>query len=406
MPLKASTHTAPPETHLLVISHEASRTGAVIVLLHLLRHLHKHCNYRFTVVLYRGGELETEFRQLGDTHIWQPEEHPAGGQHGFANRIRRKIDARRQRKNLIKSISAHSFNAVYVNTTLAARIVPDLIGYLACPIICHVHELETVLQTYCRLDKFRIAEPFITQYIACAEAVKSNLILGNHVAAQKRVDVVYECISVADTKRASRSAAAVRHELDIPEDAFVVGGSGLVEWRKGADLFIMVAHQLLLARQLENTCFVWVGHLGEHDRVKLTCELKNAGLEGRVIFTGQKNNPQDYYQLFDVFTLTSREDPFPLVVLEAAGLGKPILCFERAGGIPEFIAGGGGISVPYADIGAMAAQIVSLRENPERLRVLGTQAAENAKQYDVSLAGGKIDILFREAIERHKQAVK
>ncbi len=394
------------KTHLLVISHEASRTGAVIVLLHLLRYLGKHHNYRFTIVLYRTGELEGEFRQLGETHVWQPEEHPAGGQYGFFNKIRDRLGTRRQRKNLLNSISAHSFDAVYVNTTLAARIVPDLVPYLACPVICHVHELETVLQTYCRLDRFKQAEPHITQYIACAEAVKSNLIANGHVDPQKRVDVVYECISVENTKHALRSAAAVRQELDIPEDAFVVGGSGLVEWRKGADLFVMVAHRLRLTHQLENTCFVWVGHLGEHDRVKLTCELKNAGLENRVIFTGQKSNPQDYYQTFDVFTLTSREDPFPLVVLEAAGLGKPILCFERAGGIPEFIAGGGGISVAYADTNAMAAQIVSLRENPERLQALGTQAAENAKKYDVSLAGGKIDVLLREAIERHKQAVK
>lgn len=276
------------KTHLLVVGHEASRTGAVIVLLHLLRYLRECHDYRLTIVLYRGGELEAEFRHLGETHVWLPEEDLTKLQYDFLKKIRKKTSERSQRKNLVKSVTTQSFDAVYINTALAARLVPDLVPYLTCPIICHVHELETVLKTYCRLDKFKLAEPHITQYIACAEAVKSNLIHNNHVDKRKRMDVVYGCISLANTKYASKSAAEVRQELQIPGDAFVVGGSGLVEWRKGSDLFIALAHFLLRTDQLENVFFVWVGHVSEHDQIKISSELINTGLEGRVIFTGKK----------------------------------------------------------------------------------------------------------------------
>jgi glycosyltransferase involved in cell wall biosynthesis len=62
----------------------------------------------------------------------------------------------------------------------------------------------------------------------------------------------------------------------------------------------------------------------------------------------------------DVFTLTSREDPFPSVVLEAMQAGLPTVAFQDSGGIPDMLAQyGAGVAVPLGDAAAMADAILS-----------------------------------------------
>jgi glycosyltransferase involved in cell wall biosynthesis len=75
--------------------------------------------------------------------------------------------------------------------------------------------------------------------------------------------------------------------------------------------------------------------------------------------------PADYMAAADVFVLTSREDPYPLVCLEAAALEKPIVCFEGGGGTPEFVEADCGFVVPYLDIIGMADRVISLLDSPD-----------------------------------------
>ena len=53
-----------------------------------------------------------------------------------------------------------------------------------------------------------------------------------------------------------------------------------------------------------------------------------------MLFLGEIENPYPLFDRMDVFTVTSRADPFPLVVLEAMALGKPVVGFAE-GGVPE-----------------------------------------------------------------------
>ena len=108
----------------------------------------------------------------------------------------------------------------------------------------------------------------------------------------------------------------------------------------------------------------------------LRSDLRLLALEDRVHFVGNKPNPLDYSSLFGVFALVSREDAFPLVMLEAASLGKPIVCFADSGGATEFVNNSCGFVVPYLGIEAMAAKVLELLESVSLRRSLGEQAAK------------------------------
>jgi glycosyltransferase involved in cell wall biosynthesis len=77
----------------------------------------------------------------------------------------------------------------------------------------------------------------------------------------------------------------------------------------------------------------------------------------------------------DVFMLSSREDTYPLVVVEAASLGVPTIYFDQSGGIYDFIDAQSGIRVDYLDVQAMANAIEQLKNDP----VLLKQFALNVK---------------------------
>lgn len=87
-------------------------------------------------------------------------------------------------------------------------------------------------------------------------------------------------------------------------------------------------------------------------------------------------NPFEYYRDLDLFILTSREDPFPLVCIENGMLGNPIVCFEGATGIEEVIAEGGGRVVPYLNVEDMAETIIFYNKNRQDLLAEGKTAKE------------------------------
>ena len=127
---------------------------------------------------------------------------------------------------------------------------------------------------------------------------------------------------------------------------------------------------------------MWVGWPGdEEDQRQLTHDIATADLTDSVRWTGEVRNPLEYFSGSRMcsFALVSREDPFPLVCLEAALLGLPILCFANAGGVPEFLKTDSGFVVDYLDIGAMADKLELLAQDETLRRRLGSCAADKVR---------------------------
>jgi len=77
-------------------------------------------------------------------------------------------------------------------------------------------------------------------------------------------------------------------------------------------------------------------------------------------------------------TVPSREDAFPLVVLEAMTLGRPVAAFA-VGGIPELL-GDAGVLVEPEDVSGLAAAIAGLVSDPAARQSLGNRAATRAAE--------------------------
>jgi len=392
---------APARQSILFISHDAWRTGAPIVLLHFLRWLKSNTSMPFAILLREGvGELRPQFEQLAPVFAWNelPVREPetaATVRAGFFNRFGRRRGRGEapphptSRERFADYLRDAGVALIYSNTITNGEVLEALAGS-GVPVITHVHELGFWITH--RMDPVNVEQNrrHTSQFIAVSHAVRDNLVNTERIAPE-RVDVVHEFIQVESTPPAS-SIRALRARLGIPDDAFVVGGAGTTDWRKAPELFVQLAAAVRRRRPDETVHFVWVG--GEHQGPAFEALWHDAvrgDVADRLLFVGTQPHPLDYFAMFDAFAMVSREDPFPLVALEAASLGKPVVTFDRSGGTREFVQSDAGIVVSYLDIDAMAGAVLQLKDDPALAAQLGARAAQKVRQsHDTAVAAPKL----------------
>jgi glycosyltransferase involved in cell wall biosynthesis len=268
---------------------------------------------------------------------------------------------------------------IYSNTISNGNVLSEL-AFLKCPVISHVHELGAVVRILGEAN-LRQTMRYTSHYIAVSDAVRRYWMDVQGVDPED-ISLVHEFIPRIDCARQGLSALQIKEKLGIPQNAFIVGGAGGDVWRKGQDLFVQLAVNLRNARGTQPIHYIWLGEdPGRENRKRVESDLELSGLQSCMHFVGSVNNPLDYMKAFDVFAMTSREDPFPLVNLEAASLNKPIICFADAGGSPEFVAEGAGFVVPFLDVSAFAEKILWLRDHPEAGQKMGDLGARRVEEH-------------------------
>jgi glycosyltransferase involved in cell wall biosynthesis len=369
---------------ILFITHDASRTGAPLLLLYFIRWLKaKHSGYTVEVLALRGGAIEGEFEHYADCYF-ELNKPPSSRTGKIAWKVLNKIHKQIAAfffNSTKEQLAARNYDLIYCNSVLTLEVGVYLKRKRQSKLLCHVHELSTIISIY--TPNFKTLIPAIDAFMGVSKIVCTNLVeMG--IDAEK-VYLVYEYIE------------ALPVSSHVPtDDRFVVGGAGTVHWRKGHDIFIQVANEIL--KSDENIYFIWVGAINKVHEIIVREDIRKLGLQDRVTFIGEVDEPFSYFQKFDVFFLPSREDPFPLVCLETGRLGKPIICFDQAGGIPELIEGGGGKIVPYLDVSAASKAILHYYQHPEDLKQDQKRIKDQVKSFTVDKAAPQILGIINELI--------
>jgi len=112
---------------------------------------------------------------------------------------------------------------------------------------------------------------------------------------------------------------------------------------------------------------------------KIEALLASAGVTAgeigkRILFPGIQKDTDPFYMGADVYALTSREDPFPSVILEAFDASLPVVGFEGAGGFTELAKDGALQLVAFEDHKAMAAAVMALLSSDATRASIGAVA--------------------------------
>lgn len=358
---------------ILFISNEASRTGAPIVLLHLLNWLKKNTTLQFDILLLNGGPLQSEFKKLADTYVLNE----LVNLHSYTNRLRKKVfkgDSEKKLKKVAARLAKKHYDLIYGNTILSLPWLKLFKQNHNFKTLCNVHELSFSLG-YCFPEEYLIENlNSLDSIIAVSKAVKDNLLQSYHIAEEK-VSLHYEFIDTDYTPSANQAVS--RESLNIGKGDFVIGAGGTPEWRKGTDLIIPLALKLMETYPDFRFKIAWLGADEDNHNIKhLLYDIKKCGIADKFIFIKHSENPLEIIAFFDVFISLSREDPFPLIALEAAFLQKPVIAFEKSGGMPELLQKGAGFTIPYLDITKAALVIYNLSTDAVLLKQTGRKAKE------------------------------
>lgn len=366
----------------LFVSHDANRAGAQILLLRFLKKLVERTDVHVHILLKHGGPLAEEFERLAPTFYAYP---PVGRRQRAWRRFLRQVDSR---VGMLPHLAGETYDLIVSNTITNGDLLAALAA-MGCPIVTYAHELEIGISMYTTPEAFALTLRHTDFFMACSRVQRERYI-ANYRLDPARIDYLPSLLpeETSQTGALLGQSDPLRRRLGLPNDALLVGCMGTFDWRKGIDVFVQLARRVPVAIAGKPVVFVWVG--GSHGQVEYKTvaeDVRRLGLGERVLFVENQPNPLDYMTCFDVFALPSREEPYPLVVLEAALLEKPIVCFDQSGGAREVVHDDAGVVCDYLDVECMAHEITALlADEPRRHRMGRTGRQRVLAQHHDDLA--------------------
>jgi glycosyltransferase involved in cell wall biosynthesis len=365
-------------------------------LLHFLRWVREHTDIEVHTLVLEPGPLVSRFEQCGEVTVIKGISPIAllaySDSRRLAPRTRRLIWAINCQRLLPQLRHLRGFDLMYLNSTGSLAIHPLLPP--ATTVVSHIHELEVALRGMPRRAQ-QLLQTAPDGWIAAAAPVRDLLVDEFALPTDRvhRCDEFIPAARLAERTIARRDVAACRRELQLSADSAIVLGAGTLGWRKGTDLFVQLATEVR-RRTRRPIRFVWLG--GSHkggDWERIRCDRDRSGADN-VHFLPEREDPVPWFAAADVFALTSREDPLPLVGLESAALGVPIVTY-RSGGLPDMLEAAGpdaaaGV-VDHLDVVTMAERVIDLVQADGRRQASIDQArARVLSHHDVEVAAPRL----------------
>ncbi len=355
---------------ILYISHDASLTGAPAVLLEMIKATNA-LGWQSQCLI--GGTVFERIKQFqNETNILHLQTPPENHQRELAEFLVIPPDV------------------IYANTVASAALLEASLRCMPASskplIVSHVHELANV-QLALKAETTYICEK--SDIIIAVSDMVSNSLKSFHAINKPSYLVVPAFIDCGQEEAESSNDSnysATKHTFLNVDNITTIFCCGTIENRKGFDLFCKTAANIKNSVKIDPTKvrFCWIGKSSSDEEPRHSMQLYD--VEDIVECIGQHENPASLYRNGDIFFMCSREDPFPLVCIEAASKGLPVVCFdERAGGIASFVREGHcGLICEYLNCEDSTICLEILITDRELRRNQGKNAKNNAKNYHPS----------------------
>ena len=363
---------------IIFIGHEASISGAPILFLNLLNLLKEEGSLEITVVIKRYGSFVKEYEKFFTVMVLK------GENYSDENRLlQRTGNIIGNRIKLTRLFLKAIFADVIFSNTITNGILLKTLSFFRKKIITYVHELEHVIRWYMPASRYSLqySRRFAYPSDHVAEVLSANYKIDHARLFRLSYYFPFNETIVNDEKGINVFRQAFKAKYGIRNE-FIVGNIGVLCKRKGSDLFFEVCARVV--RVNPDIKFCWIGKFEDtfiENEIKALIAEK--GIANNVILTGVLPHHYFNYSSFNVFFLSSREDPYPLVVIEAGLMKIPAICFSNSGGITEFIKEDIGWVINECSIELTASKILELYANQNEIKVKGDAAYRKALEQHV-----------------------
>ncbi|MBI9062287.1 MAG: glycosyltransferase family 4 protein [Marinilabiliaceae bacterium] len=294
----------------------------------------------------------------------------------------------RQVTNLLRG---ENIDLVHAHGTRALSNVFSAAKQLDLPLIYTVHGWSFHPDQSFVIRQIRErAEQFLTRKADTTICVsKSNETDGINRLKMKHSQVIHNAINL-DKFNPDRPLKDIRAEFGIQADDFVLGFIARITGQK--DPFTLLRALRKLSKTNNRVRLLMVG---DGDLKKQVIEKVEAwGLKHRIIFQPFRNDIPDILNAIDLYCLPSLWEGFPIGILEAMAMRKPVIATPVDGTRELITDKSTGFFVKTGDSEALAVKIWTLCRQPE----LREKVADKASHYVRSNFGIKKQVKQIESI--------
>ncbi|MCU0732388.1 MAG: glycoside hydrolase family 99-like domain-containing protein, partial [Hyphomonas sp.] len=360
---------------IVVVSHDAHPHGAQMLSINLCRTLGTTFGMKVDCVLLEGGPLRDQFAEVAQLHDLSGLAKDGPEAQRLAAELRRNV--------IDVALCNTVVSGLFARTLAAAGI----------RVVSLVHELSGLIEAY-GLQPQVAAVAEVSEKVVCAAPLVGDTFLRlSGMAADRlilRPQGSYKRSRLrSDFGPASATGREMRARLGLSPETQIVLGVGYADARKGFDLFLGAAERI---GQAGVCVFQWVGHHEEGLLHRERSRISRLQAEGKLVLEGLQDDTDPYYAAADLFLLTSREDPYPTVVLEALDVGLPVVGIAGATGSCDLIEATGGMLVDRADGTALADGALAALQR-ETIAMRKARAASFWQRDDLSFQAYVHDLL-------------
>lgn len=239
----------------------------------------------------------------------------------------------------------------------------------------------------------KMAAPFCDKIICISDAEQQSA-LDKKICKKNKLQVIFNGVDIESYENRVHGVIK-KKDLNILEDALVVGMVGRMSSQKAPDIFIRMARKV--KDKVPNAQFIIVGNGTQEEEIRKYAE--DNGFSDSLYITGWVDDPMGYVELFDIACLLSRWEGFGLALPEYMMAGKPIVA-SRVDAIPNIIQDGeNGLLVEVDDdIGASEAVLRLYQDEELRNRVVARGLEDVHNRFNVRRVSEEHEKLFEKVV--------
>jgi glycosyltransferase involved in cell wall biosynthesis len=248
-----------------------------------------------------------------------------------------------------------------------------------------------------RLDRATL--PLAHCIVTNADGIRDDL-LEHGIAAAGRVRTIPNGVDTRRYRRDEEDRAAVRRELTLQPDAWVVGTVSRLSSKKRHDVLIDAFAIVLRERPAARLLVVGDGEL----RGMLERRAREAGLADAVRFLGARSDVPAVLSAMDAFAFPSEFEGCPNAVLEAMSCALPVVGADVPGTRELVRPGSTGRLVAPDDAGQLAAALMTYAD-PALARAAGLAGRAGVEQhFSLAVMADRFQAFYDEQLARRARS--
>ena len=249
---------------------------------------------------------------------------------------------------------------------------------LRIPLVYTEHSVQEVYPRWAQWV-YRVILPVVDHVTGVSEAATQSFAT-RWGWPDHKVGTIWNGIDV-DRAKSDRGPQAIRSEMGVPPSVPVLLNVARIIPAKAQEVLVRAMARVHM-RDPEAQC--WIAGTSEHGpaAARLVADtIYDLHAEPYIRTLGERSDVSDLLAASDIFVLSSRQEGFPITILEAMAAGKPVVATDVGGCAEAVVDGETGLIVPPEDPKALAEAVLYMLARPDETKQMGEAGRKRVEEH-------------------------